>query len=312
MPDQATITSPHAVDSRHGYAMLLMALGSVAISFGGLVQRSIEVATTWQINVYRSLGLIVAIAAIVAIQNRGRFFHTLLSVGRYGILAGVLLAGAGLSFIQAFAHTTIANALFIIGAIPFFAALLARLFLGERLRRATLVTMLFAGSGLALMVFNGISIGSGFGNLMALATALCFAGFAVVVRYRRRVEMLPSLMIASALIIAVSLPATGGDLALPWNDILLCLFWGGCLSGFVNWTFIVASRHLAAAEVTLLMLIEFALGPVWVWLVRRRSPEPLDADRRQRHHYLGGGARHPRIDQQTAPRANARHSRSEI
>ena len=272
MPNQATTPSPHAIDSRHGYAMLLMALGSIAISFGGLVQRNIEVANPWQINIYRSLGLIVAIAAIVAIQNRGRFFVTLLSVGRFGILAGALLAGAGISFIQAFAHTTIANALFIFGAIPFFAALLARLFLGERLRRSTLVTMLFAGSGLALMVFNGIAVGSGFGNLMALATALCFAGYAVVVRYRRRVEMLPSLMIASVLIIAVSLPASGGDLTLPWNDILLCLFWGGCLSGFVNWTFIIASRHLAAAEVTLLMLIEFALGPIWVWWFIGETP----------------------------------------
>jgi drug/metabolite transporter (DMT)-like permease len=266
MPDPVTTPATHEVDSRHGYAMLLMVLGSVAISFGGLVLRSIEVATPWQINVYRSIGLIVAITAIIAIQNRGRFFKTLLSVGRFGLLAGVLLSGAGLSFIQAFAHTTIANALFIIGAIPFFAALLARIFLGERLRRSTLVTMLFAGSGLALMVVNGISMGSGFGNLMALATAICFAGFAVVVRYRRRVEMLPSLLISSVLVIAVSLPVTGGDLALPWNDILLCLFWGGCLSGFVNWTFIIASRHLATAEVTLLMLIEFALGPVWVWL----------------------------------------------
>jgi drug/metabolite transporter (DMT)-like permease len=265
LSNQAALPPTHAIDSRHGYAMLLMALGSVAISFGGLVQRSIEVADPWQINIYRSLGLIVAIATIVAIQNRGRFFATLLSVGRYGILAGGLLAGAGISFVQAFAHTTIANALFIFGAIPFFAALLARLFLGERLRRSTLVTMLFAGSGLGLMVFNGISIGSGFGNLMALATALCFAGYAVVVRYRRQVEMLPVLLIGSVLIIAVSLPASGGELALPLNDILLCLFWGGCLSGFVNWTFIIASRHLAAAEVTLLMLIEFALGPVWVW-----------------------------------------------
>ena len=266
MPAQVNAIATHDVDSRRGYAMLLMVLGSIAISFGGLILRNIEVADTWQINVYRSLGMFVAITLIIALQNRGRIQDTLLSVGRFGVLAGVLLAGAGLSFIQAFAHTSIANALFIIGAIPFFAALLARILLGERLRRATLLTMLFAGSGLALMVVNGISIGSGFGNLMALVTALCFAGFAVIVRYRRQIEMLPSLLIASVLIIAVSLPVTGGDLALPMKDILLCLFWGGCLSGFVNWTFIIASRHLATAEVTLLMLIEFALGPLWVWL----------------------------------------------
>jgi len=92
------------------------------------------------------------------------------------------------------------------------------------------------------------------------------------VRYRRRVEMLPSLLISAVLVIAVALPVTGGDLALPMNDILLCLFWGGCLSGFVNWTFIIASRHLATAEVTLLMLIEFALGPLWVWLFVNEVP----------------------------------------
>ena len=118
MRDQASLTPIHEIDSRHGYAMLLMVIGSVAISFGGLIQRSIETADTWQIYVYRSAGLFATIAIMIAIQNRGRFFKTLTSVGRYGLLAGLLLAGANLCFIQAFAHTTIANALFIIGATP--------------------------------------------------------------------------------------------------------------------------------------------------------------------------------------------------
>jgi drug/metabolite transporter (DMT)-like permease len=193
LPDTATTPTAHEIDSRYGYAMLLMVLGSIAISFGGLIHRSIEVATPWQIIVYRTIGLFIGIAVILVIQNRGRFFHTLRSVGRFGVLAGALLSGAGLCFVHAFAHTTIANALFIIGSIPFFAALMARIFLGERLQRATLVTMLFAGSGLGLMVINGVTTGSGFGNLMALMTALSFAGYAVVVRHRRKIEMLPHL-----------------------------------------------------------------------------------------------------------------------
>ncbi|MCP4389468.1 MAG: DMT family transporter [Gammaproteobacteria bacterium] len=266
MNQETEIPLGHAIDSRHGYAMLLMVIGSIAISFGGLVQRNISVADPWQINVYRALGMLIAIALIIAIQNRGKVIRTILSVGRFGILAGALLSVAGICFIQALTHTTIANALFVLGAIPFFAALLAWLFLGERLHRSTLVTMLFAGCGLALMVFNGISSGSGFGNAMALLTAVGFASYAVVVRYKRRIEMLPALLISSLLIILISLAVTGDKLAIPLNDILLSLFWGGCLSGFVNWMFIIASRHLATAEVTLIMLLEFALGPVWVWL----------------------------------------------
>ena len=264
--DHSNNSATHSVDSRHGYAMLLMAVGSIAISFGGLVQRNIEVANPWQINVYRALGMLIAIALIIAIQNRGKVLITIFSVGRFGIIAGALLSIAGICFIQALTHTTIANALFVLGAIPFFAALLARIFLGERLRRSTLVTMMFAGFGLALMVFKGVSIGSGFGNAMALLTAASFASYAVVVRYKRRVEMLPALLISSVLIILISVMVTGNELSIPLNDVLLSLFWGGCLSGFVNWMFIIASRHLAAAEVTLIMLLEFALGPVWVWL----------------------------------------------
>ena len=53
------------------------------------------------------------------------------------------------------------------------------------------------------------------------------------------------------------------------------MVWGGVISGFLgNWLFIKAARHLAAAEVTLLMMTEFVLGPVWVWLFIRRCRAP--------------------------------------
>ena len=263
---------PHLIDSRHGYAMMLMVAGSVAISFGGLVQRNIEIADSWQINVYRSLGMLIATGIIIVVRHRGNLLDTLTGIGRLGILGGVLLSIAGIAFVQALAHTTVANALFILGSIPFFAALFARLILGERLRRTTLITMIAAAMGLGIMVAKGVSVGSGFGNLMALITAVSFASYAIIVRYKRQVEMIPVILLSSAIIIVISLLATKGDIAIPLNDILLCLFWGGFLSGFVNWMFIIASRHLATAEVTLIMLLEFALGPIWVWWFIGETP----------------------------------------
>ena len=47
---------------------------------------------------------------------------------------------------------------------------------------------------------------------------------------------------------------------------------GGVLSGFTSVCFIVASRQIAAAELTLFMLLEFALGPIWVWLFVNEVP----------------------------------------
>ena len=265
-------THQNAIDSRHGYAMLIMMAGSIAISFGGLVQRNIEAADAWQTIFYRSLGMLIGMAFIVAIQYRGRILGTVTGVGSMGLLAGALLSVAGITFIQALTHTTIANALFILGAIPFFAALFARLLLGEKLRRTTMFTMIAAATGLGIMVVQGINAGSGFGNAMALVTAVSFALYAIIVRYKRQTEMLPVMLISSVIVITITLLVKSGDMVIPLRDILLCLFWGGCLSGFVNWAFIVASRHLAAAEVTLIMLLEFALGPLWVWMFIGETP----------------------------------------
>jgi drug/metabolite transporter (DMT)-like permease len=132
--------------------------------------------------------------------------------------------------------------------------------------------MIAAAMGLGIMVAKGVSVGSGFGNLMALITAVSFASYAIIVRYKRQVEMIPVILLSSAIIIVISLLAAKGDIAIPLKDILLCLFWGGFLSGFVNWMFIIASRHLATAEVTLIMLLEFALGPIWVWWFIGETP----------------------------------------
>lgn len=264
--------TPPAIDSRRGLAMLLMVVSSVVISFGGLIIRSMEAALPWQINFYRSAALLGVVAVFIVLRYRRKSVSVVGNIGALGCLAGVFLGCAGMAFLQALTRTTVANTLFILGAIPFFAALLARILLKEKLTRATLLTMAVAALGLVVMVFEGIAIGVGAGNGFALLTALLFASYAVALRSRRQKEMLPTLLISAIVIMASSVIAQGGDLSISWRDMMLSFLWGGLLSGVANWLFIYASRHLAAAEVTLFMLLEFALGPLWVWLVVDEQP----------------------------------------
>ncbi len=252
-------------DSRHGYAIFLMVAGSIVISFGGVVQRNIEMATSWQVIFYRSIGMFLAVSIIVFFRYRGRLMETLHGIGWLGLLGAMMISLAAMSFVISLSHTTVANTLFILGSIPFFAALFGRIFLGEKLRRQTLLTMFGGALGLGIMVAKGIQIGSGLGNALALLTAISFAVYAIIVRYKREVEMLPVLLLSSSISICTAFLVIQGVIIIPLRDILLCLLWGGVLSGFVNWMFIIASRHLVSAEVTLIMLLEFALGPVWVW-----------------------------------------------
>jgi len=257
---------------RRGWAMGLICVSSLAISFGGLIMRNIEVADAWQVNFYRGLSFMAAIATILLIQYRGRTWHRVRRIGRPGLVGGVLLAIAGLAFVQSLTLTTVANALFTLGAIPFFTAALAWVFLREALRPITATTMLIAGAGIVVMVGGGIGGGSILGNLLALLTALSFSAFAVIVRRHRDIDMLPALLVSGLVILAVTTAAKSGDLDIPWRDMALCFVWGGVLSGLANWLFVVASRHLVAAEVTLFMMLEFTFGPLWVWLFIGETP----------------------------------------
>ena len=242
--------------------------------FGGLILRNIEDADPWRINFYRSLALVVAVALILLFQYRRGTLAAVRGIGRTGLLGGALLAAAGIAFLQSLSTTTVANTLFMLSAIPFITAGLARIFLKERLERATLATMAVASVGVFVMLAGAIGIGSAYGNAMGLLTAVCFSTFAVIVRRNRRIDMLPTLLVSGAIVALVSGAARLGDLGISPRDLLLCLVWGGLLSGFANWMFIFAARHLVAAEVTLFMLLEFALGPLWVWLFVGEVPSP--------------------------------------
>ncbi len=246
--------------------MGLIVASPTVISFGGLIVRNIEGADSWQINLYRSLSLIVAIVLILLFQYRRQTLLHVRNIVLVGLFGATLLAVAGISILQSLTHTTVANTLFTLSAIPFITAALARIFLKEGLQRATLVTMVVAGAGVFVMMAEGFEIGSAYGNGMALITAVCFSAFAVIVRRNRQVDMLPTLLVSGFLVALVAFLARLDDLGISPRDLLLCILWGGVLSGLANWTFIIASRHLLAAEVTLVMLLEFALGPIWVWL----------------------------------------------
>lgn len=259
-------------DIRRSTAMAQMAMSAIIISFGGLVIRSMQEADVWQIAFYRSLALFIAVAGVMVLRHRGAAVRQIRAIGRPGVLAGMLMAGATMAFLQSITSTTVANTLFMLSAVPFITAALAWAILGETLLKSTIVTMLAAGVGVGVMVAGGIGAGSLYGNVMGLVCACCFSGYAIFVRRNRNMELLPLMMVSSGLVMAVALSQRWDDLIIPVHDMLLCFFIGAVLSGGANALFMIAARHLAAAELTLFTLLEIALGPLWVWLVIAETP----------------------------------------
>ncbi len=250
----------------HQKAIAMMVASSGVMSLSGLLVRNLHAAGDWQIVFWRSVGLAFAMAALLFLEHRGGAIKQMRSIGWLGILGGMFFAGTIMGFVLALTHTTVANTVFTMSSIPFFTAVMAWMILGERVKPVTIMAIFVASAGIALMVGDGFARGSVFGNLMAIMTAFGFACFVVILRKGRSLNMLASLIVAALISAGVAFYMTQGDLHLSPHDLVLCLIWGAVISGASYFFLVRASRHLQGAELTLLVLLEFILAPIWVFL----------------------------------------------
>lgn len=243
-----------------------MFVSGVGFSLTGLIVRSLEVATPWQLLFWRGLGVSVSQLLILAYIHRGSLPMEFLRVGRWGLVASLLNGVSPAGFFLALTSTTVANVVFMLSAMPFVSAIMARLLLKERIRRGTVVAIPIAFLGILVMVGGSIAAGAWLGNLLALITVLGFSVFVVILRYCRGRNMQPVLVIGGLIATALAAVVTGGAVWVPLHEIVLCFALGCVITGFGHQMFMKAAQILPAAEVTFLMLIEFVLAPLWVWI----------------------------------------------
>ena len=266
MAGSTTVTEPVA-NRRVGIPLVLMA--GIFWSLSGLVYRWIEVATAWQVLFYRSLSLFCFIALWLVVRYRGRLIGVFQSAGRLSVLGGLCLSISFSGYILALDQTSVANALFILAAAPFFAALLGRVLLSEHIGWTTSLAMGMAALGLAVMAGNELAIGRGLGELFALAAALGLAGLTITLRMRRSTDMLPAILFASLFATLFALTGMlwdGDSLILTPKDLSLSISLGVFQVGLGFMLYTAGSRHLPAVELTLLSLTEVIVGPILAWL----------------------------------------------
>ena len=254
------------------WAVPMVAGSCILISVNGLVIRSFESANDWQIIFYRQAFFIVGLLLVLILQYRSRLPGMFLHVGWAGIGAGISLGLANPTFIIALSHTTVASALFTISASPLITAVLARIFLKEHISRPTMVAIVVAMIGITIMVSDGLLSGSVFGNLLALVCAFFFSMFVVFLRVGKDRNMLPSSVMGAIMGGMIGMVGSNFDFRIPLHDVSLCFLWGAIIVTTVHYFFTLASRYITGAEIMLITLIEFTLGPIWVWLVFQEQP----------------------------------------
>lgn len=258
--------------SPRSFSVLLVLVSAIGFSFNGLFVRLMEGATPPQAVFYRSGFMSCALFCVYLILHRGGALRHVMKVGWLGLLGAVLMGAAMVTAFTSMYHATIANVVFVSSSIPFFTSALAWILLKERVERHTLIFMLLAFCGMSIMVGGGISVGAALGNFLALFSALLYSLFVVIVRYRQDRDMTPVVAISGVVALLYCAVATGGELGVSWHDVGLCALWGGVVAGLGHSLFVIAARRLTGGEVTFVMLLEFVLAPIWVWLIVNEIP----------------------------------------
>lgn len=223
-------------------------------------------------TVWRGLLVALVVAATLWLRTGQGPWPLIRRMGWPGVWAALLNSLGGVCFIFAFANTSVANVLVYVASQPVLAAVIAWVAIREPVRRSTLFAIAGTLVGIGIVVTHSLGTPSLLGDGAALMAALLWSGWFVVLRTHKGIDLVPSL-IASGLINAVIsvalLLATGiawaGFAAMDWSAIGYTLANCILLIPFALALTTIGARYLPAAEVTLLMLIEMVLGPVWVW-----------------------------------------------
>jgi RarD protein len=240
-------------------------------STAGVLQRQLSVGVATQVA-GRALFAAVAVAAYVAVVERGRVREACRSLGYAGLGFAVSLAVASGAFIVALNHASVAQVLFIQSIAPVLAALLGRALLGESVSRRTSVAMVVALLGVGVMV-GSPGGGSALGSGLAVVMALGFAVGIVTARHRRDVSMAPATVLAQLMLLVAAAPfAVAENPHVSAPDVVWLVLLGAGQIGLGLILFTIGARLIPAAQVALISLLEVVLGPMWVWLAMGERP----------------------------------------
>ena len=250
---------------------LLIFLGALSLSTGGLIVKSFEGATLWQILFWRSLFFCLTVLTFLIISYKQKTFHAFYKSGLPGFFGGIILSFGFCGYVFAMYNTTVANTNFIISLQIIFLAIFGYFFLKEKISNLTLLSIVLALTGVLLMVGNSLTPGELSGNLAAFTMPITFAVLIMIVRKFPSVDMVPAQFIAGLSSCVIGFLLSSKILISP-NDIFL-----GFLAGFfqVGFGFIfitIGARTTPSATLGLIMLSESVLGPIWAFIFVSERP----------------------------------------
>ena len=146
-----SVTALPVTPAEYRRGALLVTAAIVVWSTAGVLARWVDV-DPWTTLFWRSVFAAISLLAYLAFRDGRGMFDGFRRLGRVGIAMALCFAISMICFINALALTTVAAVLVFQAAAPLFAAILAWMFLRERVSRRTAIAIALSMLGVGLIV----------------------------------------------------------------------------------------------------------------------------------------------------------------
>ena len=251
-------------------AVPVVLFAGILWSFGPLVVRYMNNPdlVPWQYIFGRGLTIFILLNLYLYFEEGFKFYKNYLKMGISGIIGGAGLGIAMISFIYSITNTSAAITLLCLAAMPFFTALLAFLFLKERISFNVWISIFIATVGIVIMAFGNSDNNSFIGFIFGITSSIGFSVFSVSLRWRKETPKFTTVAFAGffCFVFATIVILSKGQVffSTSYNSSLFSLH--GVIVCFGLILYSIGSKAIPAAELTLLSLTEVIGGIFWVWL----------------------------------------------
>jgi drug/metabolite transporter (DMT)-like permease len=226
---------------------------------------------TWGMLFYRGAIPFVVVLIGLLFFYKNNFLKALFAIGYPGIFYIFSFSICNITFIISIQNTNVANTLIMIAMAPMLSAILGAIFLKEVPDKKTWIAIFITLFAVTYIFYDSIELGNFYGDIFGLITAFGLACNAVLARFAKDRDLVPSAVIGK-LCVAVFAFFFVDSFALIEKDLIIvpimCIM---CVAlPFVMVT--IAPRFIPAEEVNLFFLLETIIGPIWVWLIIKEQP----------------------------------------
>lgn len=260
--------------------LLITSLGAFIISFEALFIKFTTVEP-FLFSFYIGICMFLSTGLLVIAKKRDVLKSNLYKKSfKFALIGAFFMAISNLFFISAIKATLTANVVLILASTPIFASFYAYIIYKVKPQKNIYFASAFIFLGLYVIFSDQLGFGNIEGNIYALICANLFSLSFVFLSHHTNIDRV-ILICLSGLFLTILTFFFNESLVIDMKNLLYILAMGIFITPISRVLLSSGTKYISASEVSLLMIIETVMAPIWVWLFLNEIPSSYT--------FIGGG-----------------------